>query len=64
MSTASATILGMLFGALLGMGVYVYLVQAGGFDPISRTGLAFPIAGLLLGAAAGVFGGRRRQSRM
>jgi len=63
MSTVTATVAGILFGVLLGAGVYVYLVQSGTFDPISRTGLAFPIAGLLLGAAAGIFGGRRQRAR-
>lgn len=49
-----------MFGLLLGAGVYEYLVQAGSVSPVSQAGLAFPVAGVLLGAAAGIAGGRRR----
>jgi len=55
------TILGIVFGLLLGVGVYEYLVQAGSIDPVSKIGLVFPVVGALLGAAAGIFGGRRKR---
>lgn len=61
MGTVLATILGIIFGLLLGLGVYQFLVQAGSVDPNRKIGLVFPIVGVLLGLALGIFGGRRKR---
>jgi hypothetical protein len=60
-STVFFTILGIIFGLLLGVGVYEFLVQAGSVDPNRKIGLIFPVVGVLLGVALGIFGGRRKK---
>ena len=59
MRVVGATILGVFFGALMGIGLYEILVQNGSFDPAAKVGLVFPIVGVLIGGIAGMFGGRR-----
>ena len=59
MRVVGATIIGVFFGFLMGIGLYEFLVQNGSFDPNSKIGLVFPIGGVLLGAIAAIFGGRR-----
>lgn len=61
MRRLGASILGIIFGLLLTIGLYVYLVEAGSFDPASKLGLAFPIAGVILGILAGARGGWRKR---
>jgi hypothetical protein len=61
MRKLGAIILGIIFGLMFTIGLYVYLVEAGGFDPASKLGLVFPIAGVLLGIVAGAKGGWRKR---
>jgi hypothetical protein len=61
MRVIGASILGIIFGLLLTIGGYIYLVESGSYDPASKTGLIFPIGGAVLGLLVGVFGGRRRK---
>lgn len=58
-----AAIVGGFFGLLLGAGVGLYLSQTGAISMSSGASLAVPIAGVLLGLVAGLFGGRRRRAR-
>jgi hypothetical protein len=59
MKLIGAMILGMFFGALMMVGLYVFLVENGTIDPSSVVGLAFPVAGIVIGLIAAIFGGRR-----
>lgn len=61
MRKIGASILGIIFGLLLTMGAYIYLVEAGSFNPASKAGLVFPIGGVVLGLLVGIFGGRLRK---
>jgi hypothetical protein len=59
MKLIGAMILGMFFGVLMMVGLYVFLVENGTIDPSSVVGLAFPVAGIVIGLIAAIFGGRR-----
>ena len=61
MRRIGASVLGIIFGLLFTVGIYLYLVESGSFDPASKVGLVFPIAGVLLGILAGAKGGRRKK---
>jgi hypothetical protein len=61
MRRLGAVILGIIFGLMMTIGLYVYLVESSSFDPASKLGLAFPIAGVLLGILAGAKGGWRKK---
>jgi uncharacterized membrane protein YadS len=63
MRVVGASVLGIIGGLLLSLGIYIYLMQAGNIDPSDKIGLAFPALGILLGIIAGVWGGRRRKGR-
>lgn len=54
-----ATFVGAFFGLIGGIGLGIYLQELGTIAPSNKAGLAVPIAGLLLGIFAGVFGGRK-----
>jgi hypothetical protein len=56
-----ASIFGIIGGLLLFVGIYLYLTQAEVIAPTSKVGIAFPIAGVLLGLIVGIFGGRRKK---
>lgn len=62
-SRIGAAIVGGFFGLLLGAGVGLYLSQTGAISMASSSSLAVPIAGVLVGLAAGLFGGRRRRAK-
>ncbi|GAC1333505.1 MAG: hypothetical protein NVSMB17_14000 [Candidatus Dormibacteria bacterium] len=57
-----ASLAGGFGGFLAGLGLYELLVQLGAFDPLSSLGLAFPVAGIIIGLACGIYGGRRVDS--
>ena len=61
MRVVGATILGIIAGLLLSLGIYLYLMQNGTIDPSDKAGLALPVLGVLLGILIGVFGGRRKR---
>lgn len=62
-SRIGAAIVGGFFGLLLGVGVGLYLSQTGALNMSRRSSLVVPIVGVLIGLAAGFFGGRRRRAR-
>jgi uncharacterized membrane protein len=62
-SRFGAAIVGGFFGLLLGVGIGLYLSQTGALNMSRRSSLVLPMVGVLIGLAAGFFGGRRRRSR-
>jgi hypothetical protein len=54
-----AMLVGIFFGILMMVGLYLFLVENGSIDPSSVVGLAFPVAGIVLGLVVAIFGGRR-----
>ena len=59
MRVVAATLVGIIFGLIMGLGLYEFLVQNGSFDPASSAGLGFLIVGVIIGAVAAILGGRR-----
>jgi hypothetical protein len=55
------SILGIIGGFLAASGLWAYLTQTGTIDPASKTGLAFPIVGVLLGLIVGIAGPLRKR---
>lgn len=59
MKHTGAAILGAIFGLLAGVGLYLYLIEAGSFDAASKAGLVFPAGGIVAGILVGALGGRK-----
>jgi hypothetical protein len=56
-------VVGIGSGLLLGTGAWVYVTQAGNFDPLNKAGIAFPVVGVLIGLVASIFGGPKRHKK-
>ena len=59
MRRIGATLLGIIFGLLMGTGLGLLLIQAGLLNPLTKYGLVFPIGGVIIGFLVGAVGGRR-----